>query len=460
MKLPSPLKRLRNLSPPQAIALYYGVAIFLGAALLATPQAARGGRLSFLDALFTATSAQCVTGLSVLDIGTRLSTFGQLIVLLLIQLGGLGITTFSVYLFIYLKKGVSMQGRWIVQETLMHTPVSSWQGLIRSIFVLTLVIEGGGALLLAMAFVPEQGFASGLYSAVFHSVSAFCNAGFSLYPDSLVGYRDDALVNLTVMALILLGGIGFLVMRELMEYFRAKSRKGKVRRRLSLHSTLVLWTTSFLILYGTVMIAWLEADGALAGMSLSEGFWTSLFQSVTARTAGFNTIDLNAFRAPTLFLIIFLMFIGASPGSAGGGIKTTSLALFVGALYNRLKGSSHTSLFGRTVPEELVTKAMVLVFLAIILIGIALFGLMIAQSPDLAHENPREFLGYCFETFSAFATVGLSLGATAKLGAPGKTIVILLMFVGRVGLLTLAFAIAGRTRRHAPHYAEESVMIG
>jgi trk system potassium uptake protein TrkH len=401
-----------------------------------------------------------VTGLIVVDTGTKLTFFGQCVVLLLIQVGGLGIMTFSVYLFIYLKVGVSTRGRWIINETLMHSPVSSWRDLIRGIFLMTLVIEAVGAVLLAFAFVPALGFLDGIYSALFHSVSAFCNAGFSLFSDSLIGFRDHPLVNLTVMGLIILGGIGFLVIRELIQFARIRARERFQRPKLSLHSKIVLVASAFLIVYGTTMIGWLESDNALAGMSLLEGFWTSLFQSVTARTAGFNTIDLNAFRAPTVFLIIFLMFIGASPGSAGGGVKTTSMALFFAIFYNRLKGNQHTSLFRRTIPEDVISKALALVLLAIILIALALFALMIVQNPTLAHENAPEFLHYTFEAFSAFGTVGLSLGATAKLNSMGKLIIIVLMFVGRVGLLTVAFAIAGRVRRHAPHYAEENIMIG
>jgi trk system potassium uptake protein TrkH len=432
----------------------------LGTLLLATPLAAHGEPLSLLDALFTATSAQCVTGLIVVDTGTKLTLFGQCVVLALIQVGGLGIMTFSVYLFIYLKVGVSGRGRWIIHETLMHSPVNSWRDLIRGIFLMTLVIEAAGAVLLAFAFVPVLGFWEGVYSAVFHSISAFCNAGFSLFTDSLVGFRDNPLVNLTVMGLIILGGIGFLVIRELIQVARVRARKRSQRPKLSLHTKIVLVASSFLIVFGAVMIGWLESGNSLAAMPFTEGLWTALFQSVTARTAGFNTIDLNTFRAPTVFLVIFLMFVGASPGSAGGGVKTTSMALFFAIFYNRLKGNQHTSLFRRTIPDEAITKALALVLLAIILIGIALFGLMIVQSPDLAHENMREFLGYTFEAFSAFGTVGLSIGATAKLNALGKLIIIVLMFVGRVGLLTMAFAIAGRTRRHAPRYAEENIMIG
>lgn len=451
---------IRDFSPAQALVFYYAVAILLGTGLLATPLAAHGEPLSFLDALFTATSAQCVTGLVVVDTGTRLTLFGQCVVLALIQIGGLGIITFSVYLFIYLKVGVSARGRWIINETLMHSPVSSWRELTRGIFYMTLVIETAGAILLAFAFVPALGFWAGVYSAVFHSISAFCNAGFSLYADSLIGFRDHPLVNLTIMGLIILGGIGFLVIRELIQIGRVRVQKRSQRPRLSLHSKIVLVASSFLIVYGAVMIGWLERDNALAGMPLIEGFWTALFQSVTARTAGFNTIDLNAFRTPTIFLVIFLMFIGASPGSAGGGVKTTSLALFFAIFYNRLRGNRHTNLFRRTIPEEAITKALALVLLAIILIALALFGLMIAQTTDTTHEDMREFLGYTFEAFSAFGTVGLTLGSTAELNAAGKFIIIVLMFVGRVGLLTMAFAIAGRTRRHAPRYAEENIMIG
>ena len=452
------LSRLKSLSPAQALVSYYALAILIGALLLRTPLAVNGEPLSFLDALFTATSAQCVTGLAVVDTGTRFSLFGQGVILLLIQVGGLGIMTFSVYLFIYLRVGISARGRWIIHETLMHTPISSWRELFKGIFLMTLVIETIGTVLLSLAFVPRLGLVEGVYSAFFHAISAFCNAGFSLYPDSLVAFRDDPLVNLTIMALIILGGIGFLVIRELRQIL--STPKAQKKPRLSLHSRIVLSTTAFLVVYGTVCIFFLESGHSLAGMSHLESFWTSLFQSVTTRTAGFNTIDLTHFRVPTLFLMMFLMFIGASPGSAGGGVKTTSLALFFAVLYSRLKGSPHISIFRRTIPDDVIAKALSLVILAVILIGLALFGLLIVHVPNAPGDDAREFLNFAFEAVSAFGTVGLSTGATASLGGWGKGIVILLMFVGRVGLLTVAFAIAGRTRRHAPRYAEENIMIG
>jgi len=378
-------------------------------------------------------------------------------VLALIQIGGLGITTFSVYLFFYLRIGVGMRGRWIIQETLLHTPVESMRELIRAIFLLTIAIEGTGALLLAFAFVPELGLGKGLYYALFHSISAFCNAGFSLFADSLVGYRESPLVNVTVMALIILGGIGFLVMKELIDF----SRPGRKRRRLSLHTRLVLWTSGLLVVGGAVLIGTLEVGSSLAGRGLGEGVWTALFQSVRARTAGFNSIDLNLFEVPTLFLMMFLMFVGASPGSSGGGIKTTSLALFVAILHSRLKGSPHTNVFRRTVSDETSTKVLTLVMLAALFVGAAIFALLAVQHTGVAAMQSRGgFLDYSFEAVSAFATVGLSLGATAKLTPPGKLIIIALMFVGRVGLLTLAFTIVRRARRDAVRYSEENIMIG
>lgn len=450
-------KRMKNLPPGQALIFYYGLAILLGAMALSLPVASHGEPLSFLDALFTATSAQCVTGLIVVDTATKLTLFGQLVVLLLIQIGGLGITTFSVYLFFYLGVGVGIRDRWLVQETLLHSPVESMRELIRGVFLLTLLIEGVGTVLLAFAFVPEMGLLKGLYYALFHSVSAFCNAGFSLFSDSLVAYRNSPLVNLTTMGLIVLGGLGFLVMREVIAL--AKQRKG--RRRLSLHSRLVFLTSGLLIVGGAILIGLLERQTSFAGMGAGESLWTALFQSVTSRTAGFNTIDLNLLEVPTLFLMIFLMFVGASPGSCGGGIKTTSLALFVIVLYSRLKGNPHTNVHRRTLPEAAASKVMTLVMTALLFLAVAVFALLAVQLHGVSASASRGvFLEYTFEAVSAFATVGLSLGATAKLVPFGKVLIILLMFVGRVGLLTVAFAMLYRSREDAVQYAEENIMIG
>lgn len=455
--MPTNRARLREMSPNLALAVYYAAAIFFGAFALTLPIAAAGAPISVLDALFTATSAMCVTGLTVVDTGTTYTLFGQLVILALIQVGGLGITTFSVYLFFYLRMGVGTRGRWIIHDTLLHTPVDSLRDLIRSIFLVTLMIEGVGAALLSLAFVPQFGWSKGVYFAIFHSVSAFCNAGFGLLPDNLIGYRNHPLVNLTVMGLIILGGIGFLVIKELNDLARLKQQ----RRRLSLHSRLVLWTSGILIVGGALVIGILEISSAFLNMSFAEGFWTALFHSVSARTAGYNTIDLNQFEVATLFFIMFLMFVGASPGSAGGGIKTTSLALFVAILHSRLKGVPHTNVFRRTVPEAVVTKTLTLVMLAALFLGAATFALLAVQSGGPAGGAGRGILLDCaFEAVSAFATVGLSLGITPKLLPAGKLIIVLLMFAGRVGLLTLAFTIVRRSQKDAVRYGEENIMIG
>ncbi len=451
-------KRTHHLSPGQGLLLYYSVAILLGAILLSLPMAVKGESLSFLDALFTATSAQCVTGLIVVDTGSKLSLFGQLTVLFLIQTGGLGITTFSVYLFSYLGTGFSLHSRKLIEETLLPFPYASLKDLIRGIFILTFVIEGIGVLLLSIRLGPELGWGKGLYSALFHSVSAFCNAGFSLFPNSIEGFRGDPLINITLIFLIVTGGLGFLVLQEILGMTHRK--KGR-RRRLSLHTRLVLLTSLILTLGGAILLGLLEAPSELHQLAPAEGFWTMLFQSVSARTAGFNSLDLNLLEVPSLVLIIALMFVGASPGSCGGGIKTTSLALLFAVFTSRLRGENHTNIFHRTIPDERITRVLTLVLLSILVCGLAIFALLVVQTSGLpAEAHQGDFIAYVFEAISAFATVGLSLGVTSSLVPAGKLIIIALMFTGRVGILTLAFAFARRSRRAQVVYSQEQIMIG
>jgi trk system potassium uptake protein TrkH len=457
---PSPFKhRIQNLSPAATLVLFYALAIFAATTLLMTPWAAAGATVGFIDALFTATSAMCVTGLVVLDTGADFSFFGQLVILATFQLGGLGLATFSVYLFFYLRAGVGLRDRWVINETLVHTPVRSLSELVRAIIHVTLLFEAVGAVLLATVFIPQFGWLQGSWCAIFHAVSAFCNAGFALFSDSLVGYGASPLVNATVMALIVLGGIGFLVLRELRDIFR-RHRQG-VRWRLSLHSRLVLVTSGVLIVAGWAALLALEAGGALRDAGIGEALWITLFQSVTARTAGFNTIDLNALGVPSLFLMLVLMFVGASPGSTGGGVKTTSLAVLLAALYSRLKGYRMTSVFKRTIPDETVTRTLTLFLLAALWIGLMTFLLLAVEVRGVGgRPSHGMLLDYLFEVVSAFGTVGLSLGVTAQLSAAGKLLVTLLMFVGRVGLLTFAFFVIRPTGREGTQYAEENLMIG
>jgi len=456
--LPLPkLRQGRPLAPGQALLLYYLGAILIGGLLLSLPLASTARPLSFLDALFTATSAQCVTGLVVVDTGSRLSWFGQLVVLILIQTGGLGITTFSVYLLSYIGGGMSLRGRQQIEQTLLPQPYASLHELIGKIFLLTIVIEGIGAALLAIRLVPRLGWGEGLWSALFHSVSAFCNAGFSLFSDSVIGFRADPLINLTLMGLITAGGLGFLVLQELL----GLTRRHRKRHKMSLHTRMVLITSASLTFGGAALLALLEWPGELQHLSAGEGFWMVLFQSVTARTAGFNSIDLNLLEVPSLALIMFLMFVGASPGSCGGGIKTTSFALIFAILHSRLKGEKHTNVFRRTIPDELATRALTLVLLSILVCAAAIFVLLTVQVHGLpVAESRNALLDYAFECVSAFATVGLSLGVTAKLAPLGKGLIIALMFLGRVGVLTLAFAFIRRSKGRQVRYAEEQVMIG
>lgn len=460
MKSSSLKHRLQNLSPAATLVNFYAIAILAATALLMTPWASKRSPVGFIDALFTITSAMCVTGLTVVDTASTFSMFGQLVILGTIQLGGLGITTFSVYLFFYLRSGVGLRDRWVINETLVHSPVRSMHDLVRAVIHLTLLIEAIGAVCLALVFIPRFGWLEGGWFAVFHAVSAFCNAGFALFSDNLVGFRNDPIVNLTIMALIILGGIGFLVIKELQE-IRRRIRRGQ-RWRLSLHSKLVLLTSTLLIVVGWMMILALElGNGTFRNASLSEALWVTLFQSVTTRTAGFNTIDLNALGVPTIFLMIVLMFIGASPGSTGGGVKTTSLALFLAALYSRLKGYRVTSVFKRTIPDETVNKTFTLFLLAALWIGLMTFFLLLSEvSGATGSQTHGVMLDYLFEVVSAFGTVGLSLGVTSKLTTVGKLLITMLMFVGRVGLLTFAFVVVKQAGRDGTVYAEENIMIG
>jgi trk system potassium uptake protein TrkH len=460
MKTTTLKTRLQNLSPAATLVSFYAAAILIATLLLMTPWAARGAAVGFIDALFTTTSAMCVTGLTVVDTGSAFSLFGQLVILATIQLGGLGITTFSVYLFYFVRTGVGLRDRWVIQETMIHTPVRSLKELVRAIIHLTLYIEAIGAVLLALVFIPQFGWLRGGYYAIFHAISAFCNAGFALFSDNLVGYRDSPIVNLTIMVLIILGGIGFLVMRELHDIWQHR-RRG-LRWRLSVHSKLVLLTSGALIVIGWVAILALElGSGTFRSVSFGEALWVTLFQSVTTRTAGFNTIDLNALGVPTIFLMIMLMFIGASPGSTGGGVKTTSLAIFMTTLYSRLKGYQTTSVFKRTIPDETVKKTFTLFFVAAIWIGMMTFFVLLAEVPgSVASQTHGLFLEYLFEVVSAFGTVGLSLGVTAHLTVVGKLLITILMFVGRVGLLTFTFFIIKQAGHEGTVYAEENIMIG
>ena len=455
-------KRSRNMgkiSPAALLLISFCLAIFAGAVLLSLPLSTNGSGISPLDALFTATSAVCVTGLIVVDTGSAFTLFGQSVILVLIQLGGLGIMTISVTLFLFIGRRVPFKQRLAMQDVFAHTPRDDIFGLVKSVFIYTFLIETAGVALLFWQFAEHYPLARAFYLALFHSVSAFCNAGFCLFSDSLMAYRDSYAMNFTVGGLIVLGGIGFPVVYELYLHLRGSGPK----RVFSLHFKLVLVTTAILITAGTVIYALLEETRS--GVSFwSRGLWLpALFQSISARTAGFNTVDIAALGSTTLTFMTFLMFFGASPGSCGGGIKTTTLAVLWLYSIERLRGGDRVSLFKRTVPMLAVDKAVSLFMLAVTLILLMLFVVLVVQEPRVGMPDvPRHFLAYLFEVVSAFGTVGLSMGVTTGLEPLSKLLMILLMLIGRVGVPTLTYLLlrSNSVGSRGFHYAEERIMLG
>ncbi|RJR26199.1 MAG: hypothetical protein C4574_07610 [Candidatus Latescibacterota bacterium] len=444
----------RKLHPAAIIVYSYLIVILVGTLLLSLPAASTGEPLELIDAFFTATSALCVTGLGVVETGAAFSVFGKAVILALIQTGGLGVMTFSVVFFFFLGRGFSARGRWIITESFMPSPIRNVASLLASIFLFTFIAEGVGALLLFLAMRNDMATGPALFAGVFHSVSAFCNAGFSFFGTSFVRFRGNVLVNATICCLIVLGGIGFPVIYELASRARAKRMRRRVA--LSLHSRAVLTMTAVLILAGAGLVFVLEWGNELAPLAPKDKVLASLFQSITARTAGFNTLDVGSLSVATLFILVMLMFVGASPGSCGGGIKTTSLAVLVAILSSRIRGRVRTSLFRRTIPTETVSRSLAVFILAVITLTAGIVLLLMTQQPP-----PREyFLTYVFEAVSAFGTVGLSMGVTPALNTIGKLIIIVLMLLGRVGLLTVAYVVTSRRVASPYQYGEEKVMIG
>lgn len=444
----------RQATPQRIFVLSFALLIVVGGVLLWLPAAASAKRLSFVDALFSSASAVCVTGLTVVDIGKDLTWFGEVTTMVLFQIGGIGIITFSMFLFQLMGRSLSFKGREILQSTFLHTPRRDFFRIIRWVIAQTLIVETIGALVLFLRFLRDFSPGQALYQAVYHSVSAFNNCGYSLFSDNLVGYQGDWVVNLTIIALIIIGGIGFVVIYEIMAVTTGE------QKRLSLHSKIALITTAVLIVGGTILFYFFEWRHTLQGLPAGTQFQVALFQSVTARTCGFNTVAIGALTNSTILLLIMLMFIGASPGSTGGGVKTTSFALLVLMVLNRLKGREEINVFNRTIPKEVLGRTMAIIFASALSVVVITSVLLLAvdfgsQAPG---QNRHLFVEYLFETVSAFGTVGLSMGVTPNLGDVQKIAITLMMFIGRVGPLTLAFSWS--TSRRSIQYAEEPIMVG
>jgi trk system potassium uptake protein TrkH len=391
----------------------------------------------------------------VVDVGKDLSTLGQVITIFLFQIGGLGIITFSTVFFVLMGRGISFKGRDIVQSTFLHTPRRDFIVIAKAVLVFTFIIESLGTLLLFIRFSNDFPIGTALYHAVYNAISAFNNCGYSLFSDNLMGYQGDPIVNLTIMGLIVLGGIGFIVQYEVLSKLRG------IQKKLSVHSKIVIITTSVLILSGAILFYVFERNHIIKDVPVQNKILASFFQSVTPRTAGFNTVDIGLLTNATILLMIVLMFIGASPGSTGGGVKTTSAALLVMMIWNRLKGNEEVNIFNRTVPREIMSRTISIIFASAFSVAIITSVLLIFGEGKLPQTESRHFfVEYLFDTVSAFGTVGLSMGITPKLNDLQKYALILMMFVGRVGPLTLAFSLSRSTGGKGLTYAEEGVMVG
>lgn len=421
------------------------------------PEASTDNGLRFVNALFTATSATCVTGLVVVDTGSALSSFGQLVVLGLIQVGGLGIMTISTLFLLVGGRRPSLAGRIVIHDTLTRGGGRSLYSILRDVVLFTIGIEGVGMVLMFFQFLPGKKTVDAIYLSLFHSISAFCNAGFSLFSKSFVAYREDFVLNVVSCFLIVIGGIGFLVLSELKREFPFNRRTWF---RLSLHSKLVLSATAILLVSSSLLIILMEWHDTLAPLSFPGHFLAGVFQAVSARTAGFNTLPIGNMANETLFALILLMFIGGSPGSCAGGIKTTALASLVVLGVSRLRGQERPQIFHRTISERSTGKAISILMVSSVVIVTATLALLATELGDVPHPLSRgKFLELLFEVVSAFGTVGLSTGVTEGLSIAGKLILTFVMFVGRLGPLVIAIAVR---RLAAPryHYAEEEIMIG
>lgn len=450
--------KILKLNPSVLILISFLLTIMTGTLLLELPIATHRGAIRWIDALFTATSAVCVTGLTAVDTGTTYTLFGQWIILALIQIGGLGLMTISVFLFRFLRRGLSFRHRMAMQDLFAHTPREDILILVRNVILFTVATEAIGAALLVFHFNREWPFLKSLYLAIFHSVSAFCNAGFALFPNNLMSYRDAFLPNLTICFLIVIGGIGFPVLYDLQSYIGNRKTK---RVRLSVNTKVVLITTLILIVAGALLFAFLERDQLRAG-ALPHWFLVPLFQSITCRTAGFNTVDIGALGDATLTLMILLMFVGASPGSCGGGVKTTTIALLSAFTVSRIRKHRRVNIFKKSIPNETVTRSVSLVLVSGVLIGLILFLILVGSPKEIPGVTGSHgaFLAYLFETVSAFGTVGLSMNVTATLNTWAKFWIIVMMIIGRVGILTFAYIIVGTSASNGIEYSEENLMIG
>ncbi|MGH4124871.1 MAG: TrkH family potassium uptake protein [Clostridium sp.] len=447
------IKRKNIYTPVQILALGFAVVIFIGAILLSLPISSQSGKITpFIDCIFTSTSAVCVTGLVTVDTGTYWTYFGKTVIMLLIEIGGLGFMSVATLVFFLLGKRITLKERLVMQEAMN---VNSLQGLVKMVkyvLIFTFSVEGIGAVLFSTQFIPQFGILKGIYYSIFHAVSAFCNAGFDLMGNfsSVTAYANNSVIILTIAALIAIGGLGFYVWVEI---YNCKGIK-----RLSLHSRVVIYTTLVLIVGGAILMYIFEMNNSstMQGMSIKGKFLSSIFASVSPRTAGFNSIPLDKMTMAGKFLTIILMFIGGSPGSTAGGIKTATAVVLFMTVVSVVRGREETEIFQKRINKEMVYKSFVITILSLTLVIIVTMILSITEQQGIPFEY------FLYEATSAFATVGLTLGLTTKLTFVGKIVISLTMYAGRVGLLTIILALAKskNAKSGTIRYPEDKILIG
>ena len=441
----------RKLTHIQIIALGFFIIILTGSLLLMLPVSSADGTFtSPVSAVFTATSASCVTGLVVVNTATHWSVFGKCVIISLIQIGGLGFMTIATFFYRLVIKKHGLRERVIMAESINTARLSDFSVLIKKIVFGTFIVEGIGAILLSTRFIPRYGFLKGILFSIFHSVSAFCNAGFDILGEtepycSLVPFYDDIIVNITIILLILIGGIGFLVWDDITVYkFKFK--------RLSLHSKLAISVTAVLTVLGAVLFSIFEYNATCADMGIKERILTSFFNSVTPRTAGFNTVDTAALSDPSKILTMIYMFIGGSSGSTAGGVKTTTVIVLLGFAISSIRGKSDIHIFERKINTEIFKKAVLIV---LINFSLAIFGTITIS----AIQN-IPLTDIMFETMSAIGTVGMSTGITRDLNTLSRIIIIFLMYCGRVGSISFASALFQKRIKSPVSYPEENITVG
>lgn len=450
------LKQLKkgHLATPQLISLGFATVILCGALLLMLPISSRsGGVTPFIDALFTATSATCVTGLTTVNTAQHWTPFGQFVILVMIETGGLGFMSLPVFFFMIARKKINLRTRMILKDSLNLEQMNGSVNLMRYILLTSVIIQGLGSIALGFSFVPQYGWLKGIWFSIFHSVSSFCNAGFDLLGDSLANNQQDIWMLSVIMILIIAGGLGFLVWFDLIQYRKQK--------RLSIHSKIALLMTGSLLILGTIGFYLTEHNGQLlvTGNWLQR-FFNTMFMAVTPRTAGYYSVNYFEMSHASLILTIVLMYIGGTSGSTAGGLKTTTFGVLLIQMKSILKGRNRAEFSGRTIPAGAIFRALTLFFITLSLCILATMILSVTEKIPDVDGLGLEYI--VFEVVSAFGTVGLTMGLTPELSIVGKVIIISLMFIGRVGIMTVLLSLIAKARQQEQHfkYPEESVLIG